>query len=167
MYNYTTVAALTQAYPYIGSMTTITSAVIAARFIAPAETLINGKLSKLYTVPLSDAAGFPLLETVANGIAIYWMLSRRVYPQERMTKSDWPDRFKEAMDMLDEMASGEIPIFTGSGVVISQNATDGAGQPYSSTMDMEPTFKDYPEELYSAVDPLKLDAVGGSVEGEA
>jgi hypothetical protein len=56
---------------------------------------------------------------------------RALYTGDAPNKSEWADRYKEAMDMLGKIASGEVHIDELSFV---------AGTPTSNTEDYEPTF---------------------------
>lgn len=154
MYDYTTVDNIVRGYPAVGSITSMSSEAIATLFVVPVESLINAKLSKLYAVPVSGSP--PLLEMIARDIAMYRILSRRMYPQERASKSDWPDRFKESMDILDQIASGEVPLLTASGTAIGQLTTTGA-VPWSNTYTYTPTFLDDGDEIGAVIDTDKQD----------
>lgn len=158
MYDYTTVDNVYQGYPTVGSITTITSIVISSLFIVQVEAMINSKISKLYSVPVAGSP--PLLEMIARDITMYRLLSRRMYPQERASNSDWPDRFKESMALLDQIADGEMPLLTASGTAIAQLSTTGA-VPWSNTQAYTPTFLDDGDDVGAVIDPDKQDDASG------
>ncbi len=112
---YTTVERVTDALPkMVQSLSNVTSSVIASH-IEAADSIINGKLASMYTVPIS---GSNLLQTIATDLACYRLL-RRQFTQERKNKSEWPDSFKNAGEDLDEVASGKMTLTNSAGEVIS------------------------------------------------
>lgn len=150
MANYTNPLLLRQTLPMIGSVTTVQSADLSL-IITAAESVINAKLSRVYAVPVNPAP--PVLETIATDLSLYRLLALRLYTQEQMNNSVWPDRFKEANEVLDKIATGEIPLITASGTTIPAGA--GTAAIFSSTLRYQPTFtEDCPEN--SSVDPEKL-----------
>jgi phage gp36-like protein len=151
--SYTTVANVLEALPAVGSITNITSAVVCS-FIGRSEALINAKVSKQYTLPI--AGDVPLLQTLSLDITLYNLLAKRIFAGEQLSKSPWPDRYKEALDVLDEIAAGTIPLLTSSGAIV----TAGPGLPWSSTMDYLPTMTEDDMTL-SLVDSYKIDVIRG------
>jgi phage gp36-like protein len=122
-----------QVLPLINSVTTITSADICS-FCIDAESIVDARLfGGGYTVPM---VGVPLLSTLATDISIYRLLTRRVFTQEQINKSDWPDRYKEALDMLVEIQAGTLPLVTVAGT-----ATDSRNA-QSNTQNLVPTFSE-------------------------
>lgn len=133
---YTTVDKLLVTLPMVGSITSISSADLAA-FIDDADAIINAKLAKQFTVPVSGA---PLLNSLAADIALARLLTRRVFTQEQANKSTWPDEYKAALETLDKIASGEITLVSSAGTVIS--AASAEGGVWSNTMGYVPTFNE-------------------------
>ena len=133
---YTTVNKLLRTLPMVGSVTSISSADLAS-FIDDADAMINSKLSKLYTVPVSGA---PLLDSLAADIALARLLTRRIFTQEQANNSAWPAEYRKALKTLDEIAKGEMPLLTSSGTVIA--ATSREGEVWSNTMLYTPTFNE-------------------------
>ena len=150
--SYTSVDKMLGTLPAVGSMTTVMSADLFT-FAADAEGLVNAKLSRLYTVPV--VGGPPVLGTLATDIALYRLLALRLFTQEQLNASPWVDRYKEAMDILDDIAAGEITLVTTAGGVVEGVTT---GEPWSNTLDYTPTFAEDAFES-SVVDPDKLDAI--------
>lgn len=153
--SYTTVETVLEMMPSIGSITTITSATIAL-FAGQAEARINAALSQQYLIPITGR--IPVIEAVAADLTLYGLLAKRVFTGEQMNKSDWPDRFKEAVGLLDKIASGEMELLDSSGSSIAVRETGGA-ELWSNTMNYTPTFlEDDPERSY--VDTAKLNEMG-------
>lgn len=150
--NYTTVPKVTTVNASVGSVTTINSAVIYA-FAGHAEALIDAKLARLYAVPVPGSP--PLLESIACDLTLYRLFTRRMLSGESANDSPWPDRYKEAMELLDQIASGELTLVNSGGVPIE--ATPGAsGLPYSNTMNYSPTFsEDAMENQYVSPDKIE------------
>lgn len=151
MPNYTNVLELLRTLPMVGSVTTIMSSDMCG-FIGDAETFVDAKISTGYTVPVAGSP--PILRLLSTDIALYRLLTRRVFTQEQINKSDWPDRYKEALETLDQIAEGEIPLLTSSGAQID-GVTTGSGVPTSNTMNLIPTMNERPVESQQ-VDPEKL-----------
>jgi phage gp36-like protein len=159
MTSYTTVDRVLQADPQIGSVSDITSSQIATVFIADAEAMIDSYLAKYYTTPVSAAnVTFPVLTAIATDITIYRILSHRVFTQERLKNSVWPDRFKEGIAWLEGIAQGGVTLVgvnsEGGGVVQPDIATNV--EMWSNTIGYHPTMSELDEE-YSTVDSEKID----------
>jgi phage gp36-like protein len=121
--------------PDIGSITTLTSAHIAT-FAGQGEALINAKIGKSYSLPFTSE--IPLLQNLSTDIGLYYLLSRRIYGPERLNASPWPDRYKEALTILDDVAEGKIPLVDSSGSIVG--ARTDLAKIFSTTMNNEPTF---------------------------
>lgn len=155
--NYTTVADVLLTLPSIGSVTTITSDAIYS-FAEKAEALIDAKLAGAYSVPVS---GTPkLLTMVATDLTLYRLLTRRVFSGEQANKSEWPDKYKEAVGVLDDLAKGQLQLVTASGTLIAKlnNAV-----PWSNNSGFTSTFNEDDQEQ-SLVDWDKLDDIAVSRE---
>lgn len=145
MLSYTTVSAMLVLLPNVSSSTNASSAHLSL-FAQDAEGLMNAKLSKTYALPFTFVvpAGH-VLRSIATDLACYRFLTRRVFTSERANKSEWPDRFREAMDLLDEIVSGGIPLLDSSGGVIP--ASISQSQIWSNTMNFQPTMTEDSEEV--------------------
>jgi len=153
MADYTSVAAVLALVPMVGSVTSVMSADIVT-FINAAESIVNAKVSKAYTVPVTPAP--PLLETLTVDLTVYRLLSLRFFTQEQMNRSVWPDRFKESLAILNDIGAGKVPLLTGSGTVIESDK--GAAAMSSSTLNYQQTFtEDDPERSF--VDTDKITAI--------
>lgn len=147
---YTDVARVLSAEPPLTTVTSMTSAQLFL-YVADAESIVNAMLARTYTVPVTGSP--PVLVAISTDLSIYRAL-RRVFSGERMKDSQWVKSFKDAMDMLGEIARGEIPLVTASGALI-ESRSDYA-QVYSSTQNYVPTFSEL-DMVFSEVDPGKID----------
>lgn len=133
--SYTTVSLMQNILPEIGSVTTLTSAHI-AQFAGQAESIINAKIIQRYSLPITREV--PLLQTLSTDISIYYLLSRRLFTANQLQNSPWPDRYKEAMEILEEVATGKLDLVDSSGAILG-GRTDQA-LAFSTTQDNVPTF---------------------------
>jgi phage gp36-like protein len=133
--SYSTVENILTTLPNVQSRSNITSSDI-AEFLSRGETIINAKLAKSYALPFTTP--IPILETISTDIGAYLLLSRRFFAQEKTNSSPWPDRFKEAMGLLDEIAAGEMALVDANGNVIA--ASDNVMPVWSNTKNHHPTF---------------------------
>jgi phage gp36-like protein len=150
---YTSVQKILTTLPALGSVTTITSATLAA-FAQDAETLVNAKIAGAYTVPV---VGAPLLALLSTDIAIYRLMTRRLFSGQEQNKSEWPDRYKEALELLEQIGDGTLPLVTDSGATV---VNDESALPWSNTKSFVPTFMEDGVEN-SRIDPNKLDYIDG------
>lgn len=150
MGDYTTYALVAETLPKaVQSMTSVNTATI-VHFIKQAESIMNGKLAKLYSVPISESA---MLETIATDLACYRLL-RRLFTQEKKNTSSWVDQFEGADDDLDAIMKGEISLVNSTGGVIAKSVA----QVWSNNEDYNPTFDEASMEN-SFVDPDKLEDI--------
>ena len=122
---YTSVERCYEVVPGLGSLTNLTSAQIVDGFIQAAESIIDAKLAKLYAVPFS-APPPAIIATIATDITLYRILSQRIFTQQKLKDSVWPDRFKQSMDMLDEIADGTVTLVNSGGGITEQSSTQQA-----------------------------------------
>ena len=155
--SYTSVLAVLRTVPAINSMTNIASADV-AHHAARVEALMNAKLSRSYALPFTSA--LPLLEAVATDLTIYDIIAKRNITMTRNEDNDWPSRFKSAEKLLDQIASGELPLITSSGSAITPSA--GAARVWSSTQAYTPTFNEDASSVTMTQDQDKLDAIEDS-----
>ncbi len=154
--SYCTVDHVLEAMPSIGSITNITSNVIAA-YIGRSEAFINAKICRQYDMPL--AVQVPLLHSLSLDITLYNMLAKRIYAGEQLSKSPWPDRYKEALDTLEEVSNGTLQLLTSSFEALSPSSEVG-GQVWSSVENALPTFTEDDMSL-SLVDSYKIEVSRG------
>lgn len=137
--------------PEIGSNSTITSQHLLT-FAGMAESLINAKISRQYALPLSVEV--PILQTIATDLAIYNTLTGRLYSAERLKNSTWPERYKQAMDILKEISDGTLQLLDSSGSIVG--ARTDINEVWSDKMDYIPTFHEG-SFADSIQDPDKID----------
>lgn len=136
MPRYATVDGIHTRLPYIQSLSNLSSA-DTVEFIEDAEAVLEAKVSKQYTIPVSDS---PYFNKLARDASICEILSRRVFTQERQNQSEWVDIFCDAFKRADDVASGKIPLLTSSGDLV--NARTGVKEVWSDTKDYHPTFSE-------------------------
>ncbi len=153
---YGTVTDVYNNQPGIETVSNITSATVAF-FLGKAEALINGKIIRSYSLPISPTP--PLLQTLAADIATYYIVAQRLFTAKTLEDSPWPLTFKEAIETLNEVAKGETPLVSSAGAIISKR-TD-VEEVWSNTQDYEPTFSELPEETEQFIDPDKVDDLRG------
>lgn len=137
--SYTSVVLMQGTLPEIGSLTTLTSAHV-AQFAGEAQSFVNGKIAKRYALPLTEEV--PLLQTLTTKIALYYLLSQRLYTAQRLEDSPWPGRYKEAVDTLEEVSDGKVSLVSASGTVLAGRSD--ISEVWSTTKDYVPTFHEGP-----------------------
>lgn len=135
---YTSVARVYDLEPMIGSLSDLTSAQILGAFIEPAEGEIHGRIVRRYEVPVSGVV--PILQGIADDLTVYRVLSRRVFTADQLKNSVWPDRFKESLDLLKDVADGKVLLVNSAGTIISTRSSVAEAQ--SNTDGYLPTFHD-------------------------
>lgn len=158
--SYTSASLVQQTFQAVGSMTTITSGIIALN-AGDAEAFINAKLAKSYALPLATTP--PILQSLATDLTIYYLITRRnLWTAEQVKQSTWPDRYKSIMEMLEQIASGQLPLVDGSGDLLEQNTSNAPI--ISTTSGYIPTFnEDQPSEW--SQDSNKMDDIEGDRDG--
>ncbi len=148
---YTNVDRVFTVEPRIGSVTNINSETVAL-FIDDAEALVNAELVRNYTIPVTSLA--PMVVAIATDLTIYRILALRIFTQERLKDSIWPDKFKAAEDKLKRLGEGDLLLVDNSGDVIG--ARTDIAPVTSTTKDFHPTFSElsFTEDIQ---DPDKLD----------
>lgn len=150
--SWTTVSLMLMTLPAVNSRTSADSATI-ANFAGRAEATMRAKWADKYTFPLAPS---PYVETLATDYACYLLLTRRIFTTERQNDSPWVDRFKEALDDIDKVASGEISLVDSAGVIIARS--DSTERPWSNTMGYLPTTTE--DDVRSQVtDPNKIEDI--------
>ena len=158
--NYTSVDRILLDMPAIGSVTNLTSEAILGAYITPAESIVDAKISRLYTTPVLPAP--ELLITLATDIAIYRILSRRVFNAQQLKDSVWPSRYAESLTLLDQVADGSITLVDTDGTVI-EGRSEGAVAT-SNTKGYVHTFNE-DEPIDHVQDPTKLNDIAAAREG--
>lgn len=149
--NYTSVDRMLTVESMLGSVTSITTGTLST-FAHDAEADVNGYLAARYVVPVTGSP--PLLVSIATDLALYRTLSRRVFTQERLKASTWPQTFKEALETLKEIAKGDVLLTDATGAVIAERSD--LDLPWSDKKDYLPTFHEGREGTHT-VDSEKID----------
>lgn len=131
--SYTTVAKVYETLPALGSVSNITSSHISTA-ITQAESIINGRIGNIYTVPLSVVP--QIIETVTIDMTLY-RLSRRFFTTQRMRETNDFIKPEEINDLLDKIANGELRLITNSGTVVDMQSTI-----LSNNYEYTPTFSE-------------------------
>src|SRR6266850_1531279 len=133
--SYTSVTQMYLVLPDLGSSANVTSAQL-ANFAGGAEAQINATIVQKYTLPITGDIG--ILTTLATEIAIYKVLSQRLFSAERLATSPWPDRYRDSLATLDRIAAGELLLVTTSGQIVAGRLD--TAEIYYTTKDCVPTF---------------------------
>lgn len=114
--SYATVEDLLQTRTDLGSITALSSMQMALE-LGKTEALINAKLSPSYVVPVSPAP--PLLTALSTDLTVYNLLiALSMFKVERLKDHPWYDRYQASLKLLDQIATGAVPLATSSGAVI-------------------------------------------------
>lgn len=151
MADYTSVEQVQNTLPKaVQSSTQVDSSAI-SHFIDQAESIVNGTIGGVYSVPVSGSP--PMLQTISTDLAIYRLL-RRQFTQDQRNTSDWVEQFKAAKEDLKDIAEGKLTLVDSAGDIIT---VGGAGV-WSNTMDYTPTMD---EDSFTRhhIDPDKLDDI--------
>lgn len=138
--------------PNVMSRSNVTSAQL-AYFIDFAESQVDGYISKRYALPLNTPAP-KLVETLSTEISVYELLSKRIFVGEVAADSMWVKSYKEAMEMLKDIAKGRISLTDSAGAQLSE----GNVEIWSSTEDYLPTFTE-DTQLHQYQDADKIDDI--------
>lgn len=132
-------------------------------YIAEAENEINAKISKRYTLPLSN--GCPILATLALREAIFRLcMSRGLIHFPPALQGRAPLAVQHDMDqkLLDKIMDGDVQLLDNSLAVIAGDTTQM--EIYSTTMDFLPTFHEG-ERVDQVQDLDKLDSIVDDRQG--
>lgn len=142
--SYSTLSSILLLFPNLPQTTTTSGYSVTAAVITPhitrADNVINGKISGRYDVKNFATSVPPLLQTISEDIASYFSF-RSFFSNDNQNFSEWTDKFKDAIDLLNEIRDGEIDLVDSSGNVISElEATSSNGMVDSNTMDTQSFF---------------------------
>tara|TARA_Y100000310_G_scaffold171492_2_gene171694 strand:+ start:8002 stop:8508 length:507 start_codon:yes stop_codon:yes gene_type:complete len=151
--SYTDVDRIHNMVPQIGSLTSLTSAQT-VELAEYGEAELNARIVKMYSVPVSGV--IPLLQSLATDMAVYNVLAKRVFTNERLKDSVWPDRFKDALEVADRIAEGEITLVDSAGNIIGANTS--TSELKTTTDGYTPTFTDGINFKDMVHDPDKVEA---------
>lgn len=132
--SYTNVDRILTALPQIGSGSTVGSNTILS-YAEQAESLINVKLGKLYSLPFTSSV--PVLTTIATDLAIYNLLSKRIFASQKISENV-VSFFEKAQALLDDIASGELPLMDSDGALVATSNTNM--EVWTNNQGYNPTF---------------------------
>jgi hypothetical protein len=154
--SYTSVGYIGSAFPAVFSAANVTSAVV-AHYAGMEEAIINAKLAKLYALPFTQEV--PLLTALSTDLTIAAILTKRTaahFTTEQNQANPFIATRKRAMDMVEQIAKGELALLSASGQII-ETSNEGI-EVWTSTMDYKSTFHEGRIEDM-IVDPDKLDNI--------
>lgn len=137
---------------FIGSSTNVSSSLI-ANHGGRVQSIIDAKLGKNYAVPFSAVP--PIVNTLCTDLTCYYVLAGTAILANTLKDSPWPQVYKDSMKMLDQLASGEMALISGSGTVIADIASTNETI-FSNTQNYNQTFQELDFEI-SEIDPMKVD----------
>ena len=153
--SYTSVGHIELLHPQIASATTLSSEQT-YNYALGAESIVNGKIAKIYTVPATGSGVPELLKTIATDLTVYRILGQRLLRGARGDEDPWAARFKEINELLDQIASGELALVGADGAVLEQRGD--LSEVWSNNMNYNPTFNEAGR-LDQVVDPDKIEDI--------
>lgn len=136
--SYTSVSRINSAFPALGSISNITSAIF-AQFASDVEAEINARISSRYVLPLTVEC--PILTAIATREAIYRTVVQRAlvqFPPAQQGQHPLQIQHSDDQKLLKALADGDIQLVTSSGGVVAVDTTQM--EIYSTTKDYLPTF---------------------------
>src|SRR3990172_6621047 len=129
--------------PALANTTTVTNVI--TRHIVKSDALIDGKIGRRYTTPISPTP--PLLGSISEDITAY-LTYRSFVMQDNTNRLDYFDELKEqAFSVLDEIRDGKMDLLNSTGGLIEERSTEStSGVLDSSTKDYQ-SFFDIDDEL--------------------
>ena len=142
--SYSTVSSILTLFPNLPQTTTANGYSVTAAVILPhisrADNVINGKISGRYDVKNFTVSVPPLLKTISEDITSYFSF-RSFYSSDSQNVNEWTDRFKEAVEILNEIRDGDVDLVDSIGDVIGEReATSTDGMVDSNTIDTQSFF---------------------------
>ena len=135
--SYSTVEDVYQTLPQIGSVSNVTSRNIVYQ-IGRVEANMNAKLAKVFTLPFSQT--LLQLTTISTDLTIH-ELSKRFTVLSKLKDDKDSSLYKDAMNMLDDIVSGETPLVNASNETI-ENSTLSGVTAWSNNQSYTPTFNE-------------------------
>lgn len=129
--------------PSLPNTTTVTGVI--SSHITRADALIDAKIGRRYSVPLSPTP--PLLGSLSEDITVYYTY-RSFYTQDNTNRSDYFGELKdEALKTLDEIRDGKIDLVNTAGSLIEERTTESTSGVLDSTTKDNAPFFDIDDEL--------------------
>jgi len=161
---YSSLTAIQTVLPGLPQTTTASgyseTSLVVGRHITRADSLINGKISKRYSVPIDPTP--PLLANLSEDITAYYTY-RSFYSQDNLNRLEYfEDLLKLAMDTLEQIREGDIDLVDTAGSLIEEITEKEGGIVDSNMKDYQPLFDiddsfdwDFDSELKSEVEDAR------------
>jgi len=108
--------------------------------VTRAESLINSKIANRYNLSgYTFTNAPPILKTLTEDIAGYYIL-RSYYSADSQNISEWVLKFEEAVQLLDQLGTGQMNLTDSTGSLIVASTT--LGDIESNTETFDPTFSE-------------------------
>lgn len=109
--------------------------------ITRADNIINGKIAQRYSISGFNTSGSvpPMLKTLSEDIASYFTY-RSLYSSDNQNFNEWTDKFKMAVEMLDQIRESELDLVNSTGAIIPDRTTATIDKIISTTEDYQPFF---------------------------
>lgn len=152
---YSSATSILLIFPGLANTSTVTNVI--TRHITRADALIDSKISKRYSVPISPTP--PLLGSLSEDISVYYTY-RSFYTSDNSNRTEYFAELRDhAIATLDEIREGKIDIVNTAGSLITERDEESTtGILDSTTKDYQPFF-DVDDELDWKFDADRLDDV--------
>ncbi len=106
-----------------------------------ADNVINAKIAQRYAVGSFNTSGSvpPLLKTISEDIASYFTF-RSEFGGDNQNDNEWTDKFKDAIELLDQLREGDIDLVNTTGSIIDERTTSAVDIISSTHIDYQPFF---------------------------
>ncbi len=125
--------------------------------ITRADNIIDGKISNRYDVSQFTSSVPPLLRAISEDIVAYYTY-RSEFSGDNQNDNEWTDKFKDALEDLNEIREGDMDLINTAGSLIGERESSVVDMIESNTMDYAPTFGEDDVKSW-VVDNDKLDAI--------
>ena len=144
--------------PGLANTTSVTGVI--DRHIVRADALINAKISKRYSTPISPTP--PLLASLSEDITCYYTY-RSFYTSDNSNRTEYfAELCEKAFETIDEIRDGKIDLVNTAGSLIGEVSSESTSGILDSTnKDYQPFF-DVDDELSWEFDADLLDDVAGN-----
>ena len=113
-------------------------AAVISKHLNRAGGIIDAKLSKRYTVPVTDSC--PIIDAISEDITAYYVC-RTYYTQDNHNKLESLAELRDlALEQLEAIRKGEMDLVDSSGNVIAERSTGAHSLVDSNTKDYQPFF---------------------------
>lgn len=155
----TTVLGLFPGLPQTSTVSGYSSTVaIISSHITRADSLIDGKCARRYSVPFADTSTStpPLIQTLSQDLSAYYTY-RSKFTGDNANKFEYLDTLMQiALETLNQIQEGKMDVVSTSGGVVSE--VSSSSKIYSSTEGYTPAF-DVDDEFNWSFDSGRLDAI--------